>query len=516
MQPTSRPFEIFPALHLSGGRLVDLTPDDPGGDGAPAAGPRGPAIDGHDPVATARHRIGQGARWLHVVDVDALFDGDGGANRRIVEALCALPVDVQFGGGIRTAEDIRWAVDAGVARILLSTATIEAPALVARAVIEHGRERFGLSVRTDERGDVVTHGGQPVPGMRAAAVAVQVKSLGIDTAVHVRVLPDGSMTGTDLESSRELAELSGMNVIVGGEVRDMDDVVACYNRPGITGVLIGRALQTGHIDLATALDETRATLAFESGLPRWRAEELTMTVRLRRALARGYLLRHLPDPAGLRVLDAGGGNGASSLHLALAGSDVEVVDRSVTMLGELDADAAREGVRQRVTTHAMDIRHIAQHFPAGRFGALICHNVVQYSPDWERLLLAMIAPLEAGGIFSLVVRNWYAEPYGIDAAMHAADELPALIERTRGPSRVFDADVLLFSAPYLAEWLDAHGFDVLADYGLLCRHDVPDVEGPAAREALLGKLVALETAMGERAPFKYTARYVQLVARKRG
>ncbi len=215
------------------------------------------------------------------------------------------------------------------------------------------------------------------------------------------------------------------------------------------------------------------------------------------------------------MLDAGGGNGAGSLHLAMAGADIDVVDRSVAMLAELDERAERAGVHARVTTHATDIRKLGERFGPDTFDALICHNVVQYSSDWEKLLMSMLAPLKSGGTLSLIVRNWYAEPYGIDVELHTAQELPGLIERARGPSRVFDADVLLFSAPYLAEWLDAHGFDVVGDYGLLCRHATPDAEGPAAREALLEKLVALESAMGERAPFRYTARYLQLVATKR-
>ena len=507
MAPASQPFDVLPALHLRGGRLVDLAPDDD----AP-----GPGDDGTDPVAAARHWIERGARWLHVVDVDAVFDGDGAANRRVVERLCELPVQVQFGGGMRRAEDIAWAMGAGVDRLLIWTAAVESPGLVAEAVIEHGRERFALSVTTDERGDMVTHGSHAIEGLAAAAVAAQMHALGIGTAVHMRVAPDGTMTGTDPGTSAELAGLSGMNVIVGGEVRDMDDVVDCYNRPGITGVLIGRALQSGRIDLAAALDETRATLAFESGMPSWRAEELTLKVRLRRTLARANLLRHLPPPEGLRVLDAGGGNGASSLHLALEGARVDAVDRSLAMLADCEANAEREGVGHRVTAHAMDLREVERRFAPDTFDAVLCHNVVQYSPDWERLLRAMTAPLRVGGTFSLIVRNWYAEPYAIDVEAHELEALPGLIERARTPSRVFDTDVLLFSAPYLAEWLEGHGLEVVGDYGLLCRHEVPEPEGPAAREALLDRLVALESAMGARAPFRYTARYVQLVATKRG
>jgi len=114
------------------------------------------------------------------------------------------------------------------------------------------------------------------------------------------------------------------------------------------------------------------------------------------------------------------------------------------------------------------------------------------------------------------VRNWHAEPYRIDPQAHSIEELPALLERVRGPSRVFDADVLLFSAGFLADWLRAHGADPLADYGLLCRNDDPPaVEGVAAEEAVLDRLFALESIMGERPVHKIAARYVQIIARKR-
>jgi len=141
--------------------------------------------------------------------------------------------------------------------------------------------------------------------------------------------------------------------------------------------------------------------------------------------------------------------------------------------------------------------------------------VIQYSPAWEELLVSMSAPLKSGGVFSLIVRNWFAEPYRIDVADHAAAALPALLDRTRGPSHVFDADVLFFSAGFLREWLEAHGFDVLDDYGLLCRsNDYPKVRGAKKQQALFEKLESLETAMGERKPYKQTSRYLQIVARK--
>jgi len=503
-----RNFDIFPALHLSQGRLVDLTAD---------TSSDGPVLDDDtDQLSAARHAIEHGAQWLHVVNVDTSFDPAAEHDWALLEQLCQLPVKVQYGGGLARTENIDKAINAGVSRVLLNTLAIKSPEVVSAAIIKHGRERFALAITASPDGDVVDEDWTAVGGLNALTLAVQMSQLGISTLVHTKVQPDGTMTGTDLDNSEELAELSGMDVIVGGEVRNLEDVVACYNRPGITGVLVGKALQSGKLGLGDALDETRATLAFESGMPRWKEEQQTVRVRLRRKLSHNYLLRHVPDINGLKVLDAGGGNGLASLPLAESGATVDVVDRSMAMLHDLETVAEASGVQDRITAHAHDIRNIHELFENNTFDLLICHNVIQYSAAWEDLLVSMSAPLKPGGLLSLVVRNWYSEPYRIDVNAHSAAELPELLERTRGPSRVFDADVLFFSAAFLQEWLRKQGFDVLGDYGLLCRPDEQSIaEGPGGEQMLLDKLQSLETAMGERLPYKQTARYLQIVARKR-
>lgn len=501
-----RNFDILPALHLSGGRLVDLAVDSSSDEPVLAADT--------DQLAAARHAIAHGAQWLHVINVDTTFDSEAKHDWALVEQLCQLPVKVQYGGGLARAENIDKAIEAGVSRVLLTTLAITSPEVVSEAIIKHGREHFALAITAGADGELVGQDWEAVGGLEALTLAVQMNQLGISTLVHTRLQPDGTMSGTDLDNSAELAELSGMDVIVGGEIRDLEDVVTCYNRPGITGVLIGKALQTGKLGLGDALDETRATLAFESGMPRWK-EELTIRARLRRSLSHAYLTRYMPEMNGLRVLDAGGGNGNASLPIAELGASVDVVDRSMAMLQDLKTVAEASDLEDRITAHAHDIRSIRELFEPNTFDLLICHNVIHYSPAWEELLVSMIAPLKTGGLLSLVVRNWNAEPYRIDVENHTVEELPALLERTRGPSKVFDADVLFFTATFMQEWLRKQGFEVLGDYGLLCRKDViPNVDGPGGEQMLLDKLVVLETAMGERIPYKNTARYLQIVARK--
>ena len=504
--PTTGRFDIFPALHLAGGKLIDFAPERPD---------RGTALGHGDPLDTARHWIAQGARWINVVNVDAAFDEDATHSWPLVERLCELPVRVQYGGGMRSGEDIGWAVRAGVDRVLVGTAAVESPRLIADAVIEHGRERIALAITSGPEGEVVTRGWRAVGGLQSVALAVQMHHLGIGVAVHVRLNRDGSMTGADLEVSSELASLSGMDVIVGGEIRSLGDLVECYNRPGITGALIGKALQNGTIDLADALAETRATLAFESGLPRWREEQSTLKARLRHALSRDYLARHLPELPGTRVLDAGAGTGDDGLVFAAAGARVEVVERSLSMLAGLRDAAEAAGVAERVIEHAADIREIPRRFEPDSIDVVLSHGVIQYSADWQSLLRSMLAPLRRGGLLSLITRNLHAEPYGIDPELYAAAELPALLERVSAPSRVFDTDVLFFSRGFLLGWLESEGFEVIGDYGLLCRHTFPELDSPGAGQILFEKLRALESAMGERSPFRETARYLHFVARRR-
>jgi phosphoribosylformimino-5-aminoimidazole carboxamide ribotide isomerase len=500
-------FDILPALHLSQGRLVDLTADSSNDN---------PVLDdGTDELAAARNAIEHGAQWLHVINVDTSFDPTAKHDWLLLEKLCQLPVNIQYGGGIGHAENIDRAISAGVSRVLLNSVAIKSPEVVSEAIIKHGREHFALAITASPEGAVLGRDWEAVGGLQSITLAVQMYQLGITTLVHTRLQPDGTMSGTDLDNSQELAELSGMNVIVGGEVRNLQDVVACYNRPGITGVLIGKALQTGKLGLGDAIDETRATLAFESGMPRWKEEQQSLRVRLLRSLAHEYLMRHAHELNGLRVLDAGGGSGQTSLPIAKLGANVDVVDRSMAMLQDLNETAESNELQDRITAHEHDIRTIHELFDADTFDLLICHNVLHYNPAWEQLLVSMVKPLKTNGLLSLVVRNWNAEPYRINVNDHSAEELPALMERTRGPSHLFDADVLFFTAEFLKAWLTTRGFEVLGDYGLLCRADeAPSADGTGSEQLLLEKLQALETAMGERTPYKHTARYIHVIARK--
>ncbi len=492
-------------MHLKGGKSFDFTESVEDQSAIP---------DVLEPVACAEYWIEQNAKWIHVINVDAALDEDASHHWPLVERICELPIKVQYGGGIRTMEDIDWAIRIGVDRVLINTAAVENPSMVAEAVAKHGSERFGLSINTDPEGEVMTHGSRMAGGQHAVALGVQMYHLGITTAVHSRIRPDGSMSGADLEVSKEFAQLTGLSVIVGGEVRDMDDVVECYNHQGISGVLIGQALHTGKIDLKRALRATSRKIAFESGLPQWKQEQQALKGQIRYELSAQNLFSHLPKDKSLRTLDAGGGNGIDSIRLAAMGHEVDLVDTSLSMLHDLQTNADKRGVGGAVKTHSFDIREIRKRFATDSFDLLLCHNVIQYSDDWEDLLHSMLAPLASGGTFSLMTRNKHAVPF--DAALddYELDELPALLEEPHGKSGVFDADISFFTTGFLKDWLTQHGFSNIADYGVFCLYNHRSISERYDDAATVAKLHTLEKHLGARSPYKETARYIQLVAQK--
>ncbi len=498
-------FLICPALHLKGGKSFDFTENTEGESTIPEL---------PEPVACAEYWAEQNAAWIHIINVDAAHDEDASHNWPLIERICELPIYVQYGGGIRTMEDIDWAIRIGVTRVLINTAAVENPLMVAQAIAKHGSERFALSINTDSEGEVRTHGWRMAGGQHAVALGVQMYRLGITTAVHTSIQPDGTMSGTDLEISKELAQLTGLNVIVGGEVRDMDDVVECYNHHGISGVLIGKALHTGKIDLNRALRATRQKLAFESGLPQWKQEQQSIKAQIRYELSAQNLFNHLPGNKLMRTLDAGGGNGIDSLRLAKMNYPVDLVDTSTSMLHDLQASAELLGMSNAVTTHSFDIREIRKRFDSDTFDLLLCHNVIQYSDDWEDLLVSMLAPLKRGGIFSLITRNKHAVPY--DAALddYELNELPELLEEPHGKSGVFDADISFFTVGFLTRWLEQHHCNLIADYGVFCLYNHHSVSARYDDPANVAKLHTLEKHLGAKTPYKETARYIQIIAQK--
>ncbi|MCA3254599.1 MAG: 1-(5-phosphoribosyl)-5-[(5-phosphoribosylamino)methylideneamino]imidazole-4-carboxamide isomerase [Alphaproteobacteria bacterium] len=234
---------IFPAIDLKGGHVVRLAE----GDMARAT------VYADDPAGQARRFADAGAAWLHVVDLDGAFAGEG-RNVGAVEAIvAAFPGKVQVGGGIRTRETIdRW-LGLGVARVVVGTAAIETPELVRDAAAAHpGR----IVVAVDARGGfVATRGWADVTAIPVADVARQFEGTGVASLLFTDVGRDGLLKGVNLEATVELARATSLPVIASGGVAGPGDIRALrpHAADGIEGVICGRAIYDGRLDLAEAL-----------------------------------------------------------------------------------------------------------------------------------------------------------------------------------------------------------------------------------------------------------------------
>ncbi|MFC7047392.1 1-(5-phosphoribosyl)-5-[(5-phosphoribosylamino)methylideneamino]imidazole-4-carboxamide isomerase [Halobacteriaceae archaeon GCM10025711] len=232
-------FEVIPAVDMQDGEVVQLV-----------QGERGTEKRYGDPVAAARRWVDAGARTLHLVDLDGAFEGER-VNAAAVDAILdAVAVDVQLGGGIRTVEDATDLLDRGVDRVILGTAAVENPDVVAAISESHPG---AVTVSLDAKGgEVVVSGWTEGTGLDPAAAAVRYEDLGAGAILFTNVDVEGKQAGVRTEPVQELAAAVDIPVIASGGVATVDDVVA-LREAGAAAVVVGTALYEGAFTLREAM-----------------------------------------------------------------------------------------------------------------------------------------------------------------------------------------------------------------------------------------------------------------------
>jgi len=235
-------FTIYPAIDLRAGRVVRLKEGDPA---------RMTSYS-DDPEKTARRWLEAGAVWLHVVNLDGAFEESDDANRSALESILKVAKDfdahVQFGGGVRSLDMIGRALSLGVNRVVLGTVAVEQSDIVAVALKRFGPEKIAVGIDARD-GLVRVRGWKDNSGISATGLALQMRTLGLRTVIFTDVSRDGLGRGLNIASTRELADVSGLAVIASGGVHSLDDVQAARDA-NLSGVIIGRALYEGTIDVA--------------------------------------------------------------------------------------------------------------------------------------------------------------------------------------------------------------------------------------------------------------------------
>lgn len=236
---------IYPAIDLKGGRCVRLQQGDFAAE----------TVFAEDPVQMALRWVSEGASWLHVVNLDGALGLEGVRNldalRRI---LAAVQVPVQFGGGVRSAEDVDRLLGDGVARVILGTVAVRNPEVVHASLQRHGVDRIVVGIDARD-GRVAVHGWTDTSAVAAVDLARQMAALGVARVVYTDIGRDGMLTGVNAVASARLARASGLSVIASGGVASVEDirVLKGYEDDGVEGVIVGMALYRGTVKLAEAL-----------------------------------------------------------------------------------------------------------------------------------------------------------------------------------------------------------------------------------------------------------------------
>ncbi len=237
-------FTIYPAIDLRNGRVVRLQFGDPNKQ----------TIFSDDPAAMGRQWIAAGAEWLHVVNLDGAFDETGAANWAALAQLTQLGANVQFGGGIRALPDVERALNAGAVRVILGTVAIENPALVTEAIRQFGADKVVVGIDARD-GRVKTRGWLHETAVSPTQLGQQMRALGVQTIIYTDISRDGVLTGVNAQATADLAQATGLQVIASGGVAALDDITRCaaLADQGVVGVITGRAIYDGRLDLHSAL-----------------------------------------------------------------------------------------------------------------------------------------------------------------------------------------------------------------------------------------------------------------------
>lgn len=232
---------LFPAIDIRGGKCVRLLEGRFDRETVFADRPADMAIKWE----------AQGGKYLHIVDLDGALQGKPVNLDAIRDIIANVSVPVQLGGGIRNLASIEAWLDAGVSRVILGSIAVRDPELVKEACRQYG-ERIVVGIDA-KGGEVAVDGWGISGGVQATELAKRMADVGVARIIYTDISRDGTLKGVNVESTVELARAAGIPVIASGGVAGMDDVYRVAASPEIEGMIIGKALYTGKIDLAQAL-----------------------------------------------------------------------------------------------------------------------------------------------------------------------------------------------------------------------------------------------------------------------
>ena len=238
-------FTLYPAVDIRDGKAVRLT--------------QGKAdeqtVYDSDPVAAAVRFAEQGAEWLHVVDLDAAFEGEP-RNRKLIAAIVETTgLPVQASGGIRTMADLADSIGYGASRVVIGTMALEEPSFVAAAVAEFGDK---VAVGLDADGTTLKARGWTTESGDLFDALHRFSMMGVARFVFTDISRDGMLTGPNVERLAQVADATPARVTASGGVSSLDDLRTLATvHPQVDAAIVGKALYAGRFTLTEALDVVR-------------------------------------------------------------------------------------------------------------------------------------------------------------------------------------------------------------------------------------------------------------------
>jgi len=203
-----------------------------------------------EPYQVAKEFEAEGAKFLHIVDLDGALRGTGANDAALKKIVENVSIPVEIGGGIRTMEDIEHRLSLGVTRVILGTKAVESPEFVKEAVEKFGADKIVVGIDAKD-GMVAIKGWETISNVDAVTLALSMKELGVTTIIYTDISKDGMLCGPNIAQKARMVEATGMDIVASGGVSCMEDLEKLESI-GVEGTILGKAIYEKKVDLKVA------------------------------------------------------------------------------------------------------------------------------------------------------------------------------------------------------------------------------------------------------------------------
>jgi len=232
--------KLYPAIDIKNGQCVRLRQgvfDDT-------------TVYANEPYQVAKEFEADGAKFLHIVDLDGALRGTGANDEALKKIVENVTIPVEIGGGIRTMQDIEHRLGLGVTRVILGTKAVESPDFVKEAVEKFGADKIVVGIDAKD-GMVAIKGWETISNVDAVTLALSMKDLGVKTIIYTDISKDGMLCGPNFVQTARMVEITGMDIVASGGVSCMNDLEQ-LEKIGVEGAILGKAIYEKRVDLKEA------------------------------------------------------------------------------------------------------------------------------------------------------------------------------------------------------------------------------------------------------------------------